>query len=320
MRFNPEMTVRELLPAVLDLGMELQDIDNVALRVGEKLQTYVWLESNLTVYVSPTGVDDVTDPERGMSAAKPWKSPQFALNRVCSVYNFNEWSVYVNLADGDYTTYLNKISIPKYTSTLGKLFILGSAQAIIPELTITTGSMCNVRGCTIESKTYNSNGNRYFASASGVGSTLYLDGVNCLCGPTETGKNTTIISVSNAGLIRISSKSPLTLTLVDNPALIRFISCYRNSMVEIQQDINIIGDFTLTTEFALVATGSMLQFINGGTSTDLGRAGKVNHMGGTATGRRYQIHTNGIILGTNGDENFFPGSVAGTTATGGQYA
>jgi hypothetical protein len=40
---------------------------------------------------------------------------------------------------------------------------------------------------------------------------------------------------------------------------------------------------------------------------------------GSATGKRYDVAMNGIIFGTGGTATYFPGDVAGTTATGGQY-
>lgn len=41
---------------------------------------------------------------------------------------------------------------------------------------------------------------------------------------------------------------------------------------------------------------------------------------GTITGKRYEVALNGLIQTYGGGASFFPGSVAGTTATGGQYA
>lgn len=41
--------------------------------------------------------------------------------------------------------------------------------------------------------------------------------------------------------------------------------------------------------------------------------------GGTVTGKRYDVASNGVILTNGGGANFYPGNVAGTTATGGQY-
>jgi hypothetical protein len=41
--------------------------------------------------------------------------------------------------------------------------------------------------------------------------------------------------------------------------------------------------------------------------------------GTTATGPRYDAHLNGVIFTGNKGANYFPGSVAGSTSTGGQY-
>lgn len=41
---------------------------------------------------------------------------------------------------------------------------------------------------------------------------------------------------------------------------------------------------------------------------------------GAATGKRYDTSLNGVIFTNGGGANFIPGDVAGTTATGGQYA
>ena len=40
---------------------------------------------------------------------------------------------------------------------------------------------------------------------------------------------------------------------------------------------------------------------------------------GTATGMRYSAGYSGIINTAGGGANYFPGTVAGTTAAGGQY-
>lgn len=42
--------------------------------------------------------------------------------------------------------------------------------------------------------------------------------------------------------------------------------------------------------------------------------------GGTITGKRYDVAPNAVIFTGGAGASHFPGSVAGTTATGGQYA
>ncbi|MDH7791872.1 hypothetical protein QBD00_002784 [Ochrobactrum sp. AN78] len=40
---------------------------------------------------------------------------------------------------------------------------------------------------------------------------------------------------------------------------------------------------------------------------------------GSATGKRYTVYANGTIGTSGSGANYFPGSVAGTVASGGQY-
>ncbi|WP_453942771.1 hypothetical protein [Bradyrhizobium sp. USDA 372] len=67
----------------------------------------------------------------------------------------------------------------------------------------------------------------------------------------------------------------------------------------------------------LVGTPAFAAFA---TANNLGqlRADSVTFSGG-ATGKRYDANSLGLINGTGGNATYFPGSIAGTTATGGQY-
>jgi hypothetical protein len=40
---------------------------------------------------------------------------------------------------------------------------------------------------------------------------------------------------------------------------------------------------------------------------------------GAATGQRYNVQSNAVILTNGAGANYFPGNAAGATATGGQY-
>lgn len=44
-----------------------------------------------------------------------------------------------------------------------------------------------------------------------------------------------------------------------------------------------------------------------------------NSFSGAATGRRYYATTNSVITVNGAGANYFPGSIAGSTTTGGQY-
>ena len=70
---------------------------------------------------------------------------------------------------------------------------------------------------------------------------------------------------------------------------------------------NVSGTPAFSTAFA---TATRLGVINVGNIT----------FTGSATGTRYDVVLNSVIDTSGGGANFFPGDVAGTTATGGQYA
>lgn len=72
-----------------------------------------------------------------------------------------------------------------------------------------------------------------------------------------------------------------------------------------------VGTITLSgtpnfSTFALVSDSNLR--INGNTYS------------GSATGKRYNVNLNGVIFTNGAGVNYLPGSIAGTTATGGQYA
>ncbi len=67
------------------------------------------------------------------------------------------------------------------------------------------------------------------------------------------------------------------------------------------------GTFSFSTAFAEADTVSCMQALT-------------TFTGGTITGKRYQCTMGGVIQTYGGGASKFPGSVAGTTATGGQYA
>jgi hypothetical protein len=49
------------------------------------------------------------------------------------------------------------------------------------------------------------------------------------------------------------------------------------------------------------------------------RTDSTTFTGGTVTGKRYDVRTNAVIDTNSAGASHFPGNVAGTVATGGQY-
>ena len=79
-----------------------------------------------------------------------------------------------------------------------------------------------------------------------------------------------------------------------------FINCF-NRTVSLSGTLNFSSAFAFADRGALIST-------NASTFT-----------GGTVTGKRYDAQTNAVIYTGGGGASHFPGSIAGTTATGGQY-
>jgi len=106
--------------------------------------------------------------------------------------------------------------------------------------------------------------------------------------------------------------------------------------------IDVIGDYTISAEFGtppnfhIYATTDGIITNRNRTVTITGtvafgttfaycdrlgliRSDGTTHSGGTVTGKRYDVRTNGVIDTNGGGASHFPGNSAGTVATGGQY-
>jgi hypothetical protein len=81
------------------------------------------------------------------------------------------------------------------------------------------------------------------------------------------------------------------------------------------------GGFVRLLDYTCTLTGTPA-FTTAFVQADMGAMLTITGMtfSGAATGKRYDVNTNAVIqTGSGGNPNYFPGDVAGTTATGGQY-
>lgn len=91
----------------------------------------------------------------------------------------------------------------------------------------------------------------------------------------------------------------------------RHLSAIRNSVISYSGTITVTlsGTPAFSTAFAIAHTCASMYIINSSVT-----------FSGSATGTRYNISANGVIQTFGGGATYLPGDVAGTTATGGQYA
>ncbi len=323
-RFRSSMPTGELLKALLELGLELQDIENVTREVAANLNTYIWLDAPMNLYVnSTTGVDTVATG-RGFTAEMPFKSLAFALNYVSSLYNINQYNVTIYLADGEYN--LDGVTqLPNFTYTTGKIIIRGNATN---RENVKVGTLQGSRGCrfdlydlTIYPRYRNSNGNAYgivveqmtHASCSNIGMMIENTGVT---------RAIACFQANTSGTLAIGGTSKHTITFTDTQKITALLYATDGGRVIVTQDIEMVGDGGVTSAVANVVS---LGTINIGTDSGngLGRAPLVTATSAAFTGRRYRALLNGIIrvdAVVAGDENFFPGTIAGVLETGGQYS
>jgi hypothetical protein len=145
--------------------------------------------------------------------------------------------------------------------------------------------------------------NPQFASNSAI---IVQDGgeFNRIDGPLEifnTGTNALL--AQRGGRIKMETGRTLTLS---GPYTQGYITALTNGVIDIR-GVNIVsGGGTVSPAFALASMGGII---------NAGPAGT-----GTAVGTRHSAILNGVINVNGAGANAFPGTVAGTVATGGQFA
>lgn len=317
--FYDKMPTGELLSKLLALGMDVQSMNNIIATVAQNFQMYLWLTAPLTVYVSPSGTDTTTDSQ-GLSVDKPFKTLQYALNFVSSKYNFNQYNVTIQLADGSYNTTGNTV-IPSFVSTTGVLIITGNSgnNTLVKVGTITNNSrcLCHLKNLTIIPSEVS--GGAYHGLISALAGT-YMAVYNCrMVMPSNV---TTVpiygVCIWSGGSISLTGTSKFEF-VVDNTSRIgAFIYASSNSLFDIVQDVVVTGSTQMWQFIQAELSGTVNSWANPDT---IGRAPKFTATG-TLTGLRYNVTGNSVLraaIGTATADTIFPGTIAGVSSSGGQY-
>lgn len=254
----------------------------------------ILLNSNTTIYVSTTG----NDSNDGLTVDTPKATIQGAWNMLANNYDLSGKTVTIQLANGTYTSGLNAV---------GKLY--GQTSSIVIQGNNTTPS--NVvfsfagtngifagNGASISVLGISFTGMNYPFNATGY-SSLTINGNVALSGTSLAHFITSdygYVTITNGSSVNISGSS------VYHARSSRFGTIIYNT----GSNINITGTPAFSNAFVESVTAGLIQC----TAT----------ISGSATGKRYNAFYNGIIISSGGGANYFPGDVAGTTATGGLYA
>ena len=286
----------------------------------KSIRVPVWLTKNLTIYVNGTTGSDTLDEGRGVTAAKPFKSVSAALLYVSTTYNLYVYNVIIQVAAADY---LETITLPDYTASSGSIQIYG-ADSENPQA-VRLGTVRNSKSSTyyfydltIQATSDVSVGYGLYASQG----QMYLYNVVVDISSTiATTGNLAALYTESSGSIFIPGSNlsrPIGLTIkVSSSVSPSNLLSSRGGLIRFSADITIIGDANITGAVASASSSGVISVINN-LSTYPGRLPVVT-ANGAITGKRYIAALNGIISTGGGGSDYFPGSIAGGTITGGQY-
>lgn len=283
------------------------------------LRLPIWLTANTNFYVnkSHASASDTLNEGRGLSASKPFKTIQACINYIATNYNLSNFNVNVLVAGGTYT---ENISLPPYTATTGTITIkpqTDSDTVAIRGYIYGDGNkniiISKAIFYNIDSSSYGTSAYNQFYLFNGGSLTLTDCQVKI---DTANSRGMNIFSTYAGGIINIGggTNDSYGFKLSFNTSAISLSNVFYSTGNIYQRTHCVLeGNPTITQAFATVANAGLFQCLRSSGWSTL-------HWTGTATGKRYNATLNGIFSVQGGGPNFFPGSTAGTTATGGQYA
>lgn len=260
--------------------------------------TRVRFNSSVNFYVNPSSGNDANN---GLSSAAPFQTLQGAINAIYNKYDFNGYVANVNLANGTYTSpgsgsaVLNISGRPVGASAFNPINIIGNAAS--PSSVVLSGVANNAvivqygASATFNGVTFQSTG----TGLIGAGVAVEAGGTAYIAGPCNFGAcgGAHVLTVSFGQFIvganyTISAAAPMHYNVIEQG---------RVSLGS--ATINLpTANLNFTTAFANCESNSTI--VQSGTSFT-----------GTAVGPQFRCITGGaIVIGSN---NFFPGSIAGST-------
>lgn len=257
------------------------------------------LTANRTYYVRKDGSD--SNDGRSDTAGGAFLTIQKALNVVFGELDLSIYNVTIQVrSTGSPTTYAENLTVSNPRLGRGSVTLLGD-QVTPGNISIAGSSHClNQAGLselTIRGFRLRPGGNNNSIYHTGYATTFY--GEIEFAGSVSGGGSH--LNCLGGGLIQ----SVAACTISGGGA--SHISAARKSAIVAAHLMTVTGTPAFSTAFALSTQNSFVLGAGAGFS-------------GAATGTRYSATLNGVIDTLGGGASYFPGNVAGSTATGGQYA
>jgi hypothetical protein len=283
-------------------GNPTQPYDLVTLGyLGANSRTF--LTAHKYVYISPTGSDTTGDGTN----ANPWATLQYAWDTIQAFTDYAGFQVTCQMADGTYHGSLEAAGVSIGATQTGAFIVRGNVSnnaAVVLNvtgdnaLTAYASASFTVQHLTVMSTTSGGEGGAGIAATYGgvviigpgvvfgacSGNHMYATAggsIIATAGYTISAGAQAHAEASTGGYIELSEEGGPTYA------------------------ITLTGTPNFSNAFAIAYMGNL--------------ASSNNTFSGAATGPKYLAELNGVIFTGGKSVNYFPGSVAGTTSTGGQY-
>jgi hypothetical protein len=266
----------------------------------------VLLGADTTIYVNGTSGSDSTG--NGLSSSTAFQTPQAAWNLLHARFDLNGHAVTIQVADGTYTN--NAAPILSASGTIpGQLYpnsviIQGNMGA--PDNCLWTtlggslihcvegfgGAMFMIQGFRLQSS-------YACIESAGSGTIIYYQNIDF-----STSTWYQVSALWSAFIYAVGSYS-----ISAGGAQCQHFTAGGGASISVSSNVHITLNGVPTFEAFAVATSG------GNWGTQPGFL----TFSGTCTGQKYYCNFNGVVNSESSDPNFFPGSLAGSTSSGGQY-
>lgn len=287
----------------------------------KSIRVPIWLKSGKNFYVNVSTGSDTEDEGRGESASKPFKTIQKCINYIADNYNLSSYIAYVNIADG---TYEEDVSLPLYNSTTGSIQISGNSEnknaVIVRRIYSQSAVTYNIRNLTVQRTASFSNFGGIVLISAGRVNFLNVE-IDATLVPETSAGFAGLVCSSNA-FCNISGSSSIS-----NPGIFirtnattkcaNGIQATSGGRINFNGNLNLIGDAPENFVCAAADNLSSIRFVSSGLPYPVGTPTVINE--GNKLGKRYNVRTNAIIDTSGQGPELFPGEIAGTTSSGGQY-
>lgn len=248
------------------------------------------LTANTTFYVATTG----NDSNNGLTAGTPWLTIQKAIDVISKQYDLAGFTATISVANG---TYAGNAVVQTPVVGAGVVLLQGNVATPASCIISASANCVDVSGNAALQlagfKLTTSSGNNISASNGGQ---IVLTGLMEF--GTTPGAD---MVASQRGLIIVSANYT-----VSGSAAAHFTSNLGGFISSNSRTVTLSGTPAFAGAFASASDMGLIQCVS-------------NTFSGAATGTRYSVSGNSVIETNGGGATYFPGSIAGASATGGQY-